>query len=208
MSIYHSLTRPRARLDVNIKRPLLALSLCALCFAGGCEDQEKMQAIQKAADERIAEVERKAKDQVARAQEEMAALKVQLTQAADQAKAEAASALKDAQTGADQCADDAETAMRRAREAYKAEAKAKLLPISEDAREVRSKLAKAPAKLKTAVQPALKEIDGLTKDVQKDIAAFDKATLETLRATKQAFNEHLAKLKGKVNAAKAKLPKA
>jgi hypothetical protein len=189
-------------------RPLLAFSLCALSLLGGCEDKEKMQSIQKAADERIAEVERKAKEQVTRAQDEMAALKVQFTQAAEQAKAEAQSALKDAQSGADQCADEAETAMRRAREAYKAEAKAKLAVLTEDAKEVRSKLAKAPAKAKTAAQPILKEVDTLQKEVQKDIAAFDKATLETLRSTKQSFNEHLAKMKTKLNAAKAKLPKA
>jgi hypothetical protein len=190
------------------RRPLFALGLYALCLTAGCEDQARTQAIQKAADERVAEVERNAKAEVARVREEMEALKVQFAQASEQAKAEAANALKDVQSGAEQCADDADKAMRRAREAYKAEAKTKLATLTEDARELRSKLAKAPAKVKSAVQPVLKEIDTLQKDAQKDIAAFDKATLETLRTTKAAFHEHLAKLKSKLNAARAKLPKA
>ena len=194
-------------LTTNHARPLLPLVLCALCFVVGCEDKGKLQSIQKAADERIAEVERKAKEQVTRAKEEMEALKMQFAQSAEQAKSEAASTLKDVQLGAEQCESEAETAMRRAREAYKAEAKLKLSAVTEDARDVRAKLAKAPAKVKSAAQPVMKELDGLLKEVQKDIAAFDKATLETLRSTKQAFNEHLAKLKSKLNSAKAKLPK-
>ena len=64
---------------------------------------------------------------------------------------------------------------------------------------------KAQAKAKTSVQAIAKEVAALQKDIASDIAAFDKATLDTFKSVKSELNKDLATLKSKVAAAKAKL---
>jgi colicin import membrane protein len=193
----------------NPIRTTLVLGVLACLTA--CEDTEKLQAMQKQADQRVAEAERTASAKVEKLRAEMEALRAEYDKAAAQAKTAATAAIEEARSDADSHAKEAEKALARAREAYKAEGRVKLKALSDDEHELRGKLAKLKTKaksdVKSAVDKALKEADALQKDIAKDLAEFDKASLSEFRTVKAKLSADLAKLKSKLAAASAKLPK-
>jgi len=67
------------------------------------------------------------------------------------------------------------------------------------------KAAKASAKARTAAQKTLADVTKKEGEIQKDIAAFDAATLETLSAAKAKVDQDLAKLKMDIASARAML---
>lgn len=190
-----------ARRDVRA-----AFAFAACFFIAGCDGGEKkIQEIQKQADERVAQAQKEATDKVAAAQKQIEELKAQFQQASDKAKADADEALKKAAEGAEAETKLVEEALTKARQAYKAEGRARLNDINEDLKDVQQRSAKASAKARAAAQKALQEIQKKEGEIQKDIASFDEATLETFKTVKAKLDGDLAKLKQAIAAAKAKL---
>jgi hypothetical protein len=177
----------------------------ALPVACGNADA-KIKEIQHQADERVAQADRVAKEKIAAAEQQMEATKTQLEAALAKAKTEADDAVRDAKAGADEDAKAAALALNKARDAYKAEARVKLADLNKDTRDVAAKAAKAPAKVKTLVDKAMQDIAKRQKEIFKDINAFDAATLETFKTTKAKLDQDLAKLKGSIQSARAKVP--
>ena len=66
-------------------------------------------------------------------------------------------------------------------------------------------VAKASAKVKPAVQKSMKDIVTEQQAVAKDLAAFDKAELDKLSATKGKLLQDLAKMKATIAGIKAKV---
>lgn len=171
----------------------------------GCGNKEELQRIQHDADERVAKAQKEASDRVAAAQKELEAAKAQFAEAAAKAKAEADQALESAKASAEEQEKDAAAALSKAREAYKAEGRAKLKDLNEDVNSLGQKAATAPQKAKTAVNDAMKEISKLEAQISKDISAFDQATVDTFRTVRAKLDQDLAKLKAKIQAARSKL---
>lgn len=184
---------------------VLAVALATLgLLSTGCEDTEKLDALKKQTDQRIAELQSQGKASLAAAKKEVEELRAQLLQVTESAKAEAATLVKQAQADANEQEREAARALSKARDGYKAEARAKLTALLDDMKDASSKAQKAPAKAKASVQAIGKEVSALQKQITKDIAAFDKATLDSLKTVKAELNKHLATLKAKVASAKAK----
>jgi hypothetical protein len=72
--------------------------------------------------------------------------------------------------------------------------------------EVNGKIAKATDKVKTAGQKAIQKVTDEEKAIDKDITAFDTATLDTFKAAKAQLDKDVASLKATIKAARAKLP--
>lgn len=183
----------------------LAAVLVGLAVLPSCNDDKKVQEIQKQADGRVAQAQKEAAAKVAAAQKQIDAMKADFQKQADEAKAEADEAVKKAQEGADEGAKAAEEALTKARQAFKAEARARLTDINEDMKDVNTKAARASAQAKSAAQKNLQEISKKESEIQKDIAAFDQATLDTFKSVKGKVDQDLAKLKQAIAAARAKL---
>jgi len=178
----------------------LLLSLAA------CGNDAKLKEIQQKADERVAQAERDAKEKIAAAQKQIDDAKAEFSAAAEKAKAEADNAIAAAKESADEDAKDAAAALARARQAYKAEARERLKDVNQDLQEASGRVSKAPAKIKPSIDKAMKAIAAKQRDVAKDIADFDAATLDTFQKVKSKVDADLALLKRDVMGVKAKLP--
>jgi hypothetical protein len=189
----------------RVNSTLVALASAALLLASGCEDEAKIRDIHRLADERVAKAERDAQRKMQEMEKQLEALKAEAADAAAQAKTEAESAIREAKASSEEQAKLAEQAIVRARSAYKAEARAKLSLLEQEVRELTTKAAKAPPKVKTAADKSLKQVRELQKALAKDISAFDAATLETFGKAKAKLEQDLAKLKRAIAAARAKL---
>lgn len=183
-----------------IRSVLLATVL--LCVTACRDTERQIKDIQTQADERVRKAERAAMEKVAAAEQRMQATKGELEAALVKAKADAEGAIRDAQASADVQTKEVALALTKARDAYKAEARAKLANLNEDTRDV---AAKAPAKAKALVAKIMPEIAKQQKVIFKDISAFDHATLETFKATKSTLDADLAKLKALIQSARAKV---
>jgi hypothetical protein len=190
-----------------VKQPgmLCAWGLMACNSLSACDNTEALAAVQQQANERVALIEKQAAEKLADAQKQLETVKAEMAQAAAQAQAKAQEAIREAQESAEQAEKDANKAVHKARDGYKAEARAKLHALSEDARDLQAKAAKASAKAKASAQASLKEVAQLQKQIAKDIAAFDEATLDTFKTVKTDVNKHLSELKAKLAAAQNKL---
>lgn len=183
--------------------PLSCLLATLVLF--GCSNAEELQALQKQAETRVASIEEKARAQVAEARKEAEDVRVLMTQSVEQAQAKLKEAqdsaeqlLKEAKVSAEQAEKDAAKALAKARDAYKGEARAKLATLNDEVRELNAKISKAKGKVKSEAQAKLKDVTALQKQLAKDIAAFDKATLDTFKEVKNEVNKHLAELKTKL----------
>ena len=183
-----------------------AACIVLLSLVVACENDAKLKDIQKKADERVAQAEKDAKDKVASLQKQLDEAKAEFATAAEKAKAEADNAIAAAKETADEGAKDAADALAKAREAYKAEARSRLKSVNQDLQEVSVRASRAPAKLKPTVDKAMKAIVAKQKDVAKDIAAYDAATLDTFRNAKAKVDADLAAFKRDVLGLKSKLP--
>jgi hypothetical protein len=168
--------------------------------------EQRIAELEKRADERVAKAERDAQEKVSRLEKQVEAVKAECAAASAQAKVQADDALSKAQAGADDAAKSAEAAQAKAREAYKEEGRTELAGLNRELTEVAGKAAKTPAKDKAAYDKALKDAVTHQKDIAKDIAAFDTATLDTFKATKSKLDKDLALLKSSVKTARSQLP--
>lgn len=181
-------------------RKLLLLPILALACGGGAEAEEKLAAVEKEAKERVAKVEREAKAKVEAAERQIEQLKTELAEA----KSKAEEAIK-ARDSAEEQAKIAEAAIAKARQAYKDKARLQLAELNKELADVAAKAGKVPAKSKAAFTTALKDARKQQTVVAKDIAEFDKATLETFKTVNSKLATDLAVLKAKIRAAKAKI---
>jgi chromosome segregation ATPase len=189
------------------RRLRIAVACAGSLFAlGACENEAKIKEIQKKADERVAEVQKDAKEKIAAAEKKVDDAKAEFAAAAEKAKAEADNAIAVAKETADEGAKEAADALAKAREAYKAEARSKLKSLNQDVQEVSVRASRAPAKIKPTIDKAMHAIVEKQKDIAKDMAAFDTATLDTFRAVKGKLDADLALLKRDVLGVKSKLP--
>jgi chromosome segregation ATPase len=180
-----------------------AVSLFALV---ACDNEAKLKEIQKKADERVAEAQRDAKEKIAAAEKKIDDTKAEFAAASEKAKAEADNAIAVAKETADEGAKEAADALNKARAAYKAEAHSRLNTLNKDVQDASVRASKAPAKIKPTIDKAMKAIVDKQKDIAKDIAAFDAATLDTFRTVKGKLDADLAALKRDAAGVKAKLP--
>jgi hypothetical protein len=182
------------------------VSLVSLLGVAGCDNDAKIKEIQKKADEQVAQAQKDAKEKIAAAEKKVDEAKAEFAAAAEKAKAEADNAIAVAKESADEGAKEAADALSKAREAYKAEARSRLKTLNQDVQEASVRASRAPAKIKPSIDKAMKAIVDKQKDIAKDIAAFDAATLDTFRAVKGKLDADLALLKRDVLGVKAKLP--
>jgi hypothetical protein len=172
----------------------------------GCDDKAKLAEIQKKADDRIAQIQREAQEKVAAAEKRIEQMQSDVADAGAAVKAEADEEVSKAKSEADKLATAAAEALTKARNAYKDSARKQLAATLKDLEEVHAKEASAQPKVKAQVDQALKTVATKRDAVKKDIDAFDRATLENLRAVKAKADQGLAELKQLVHAARAKLP--
>ncbi len=181
---------------------LFALALFACSHAE--EEKAKIDDIQKKADEKVTQAQNEAKTKIADIQKELDDTKAAL------AKAQSAvqDAVNKAQSGAEDQAKAAEAALVAARQAFKAKAKIELSDANKDLADAQSKISKVPAKSKAAVTTMMQDIVKQQKTLQKDIAAFDAATLDTFRTVNSQYEKDLAVYKTKIRTVHAKIPKS
>jgi hypothetical protein len=175
----------------------------------GCNEEEYKKQLAEAqaqADKRVGEVESKAKERVAALEKQLETLKAEAAAAAEKAKADVDEAASKAQASVDDAAKETAQALDRARSAYKGEGKARYQALNNDLAEVTSQARKVPAKSKAAYDKAIKTVLALQKDISKDLAAYDDATLDTFAKIKGKLDVDLAKYKSAINTAKSKLP--
>jgi DNA repair exonuclease SbcCD ATPase subunit len=183
---------------------LLALPLIAFSLAGCShaeEEKQKLDELQKKADEKLAQAEAQAKTKLADLQKELDDTKGELAKA----KAATADALNKAQSSAEEQAKSAEAALVKARQAFKEKTRLELSDANKDLAEVQGKVGKVAAKSKAAVTTLMQDIAKQQKALAKDIAAFDAATLDTFKTVSAQFEKDLAVYKAKIRAVKAKV---
>lgn len=185
----------------------------ASMFVGvvGCNDEEhkkQLAELQAQADNKLAAVENKAKERIATLEKQLEELKAEAAAAHAKAKAEAEEAASKAQESVDDAAKETAKVLDKARAAYKAEGRARYQALNNELAEVTSKANKIPAKSKAAYDKAIKTVLELQKEIGKDIAAYDDATLDTFAKCKSKLDVDLAKYKSAIKVAKSKLPKA
>lgn len=184
------------------------LALLAVGLVGCNEEEHKKQLadLQEQADKKLAAIETKSKERVAELEKELETLKGEAAAAAASAKAQAEEAVNKAQASVDDAEKEAAKILDRARSAYKLEAKARYQALNSDLAEVTAKAGKVPAKSKAAYDKAIKNVVALQKDINKDIAAYDEATLDTFGKVKAKVDADMAKYKAAIKAAKVKVP--
>jgi hypothetical protein len=181
---------------------LFLLVLTLVGCANAEEEQKKLAAIQKAADERVAKAQNEAKVKLGDAERELNELKTQLADA----KAKTDEALTKAQASAEEQAKAAEAALAKARQAFKDKARLQLADTNKELAEVSSKAGKVPAKSKAAFTKAMQDVSKQQKAVAKVISDFDTATVDSFKTVNAKVQSELAILKAKIRAARAKIP--
>lgn len=171
----------------------------------GCNDDQevatKMAEVQRIADAKLKKSEQAAAEKVKGLEKQVEELKTE----GARLKSEAEQAIGKAQANAEEQTKAAEEALNKARAAYKAEGRAELAQLNKQVQELSIKAAKAPAKIKPAVQKSMKDVVKHQQAIAKDIAAFDTTALDGLGAAKAKMVQDLARLKGAIAGVKAKL---
>lgn len=183
------------------------LMAVALTACGKAEQEKKIAEMQAAADARVAKAEQDARDKIAALQKQVEAIKEEAADASAQARTAADEAISKAQMSADEAAKAAQAALAKAREAFKADARTRLADLNHEVSEVTTQAAKIPAKEKAGYDKAIKDVIGYQKEIATDIAAFDKAELETFKTVKAKLAKDLALMKASIKTTKSKLPK-
>jgi chromosome segregation ATPase len=178
----------------------LLLFLVPAC--GNADEQRaKLAEAEKAADQRVAKAEADGKNKLADVQKELDQAKTDLADA----KTKLEEAGKAQSATSDTCK-NAEAALGKAREAFKALGRLELADANKEVAELTGKAAKAPAKVKAVVNPLIQQIPAQQKAINKDIADYDTAEIETFKAVKAKLDHDLATMRGNVRTAKAKIP--
>lgn len=186
----------------------LATSLLFLGCGNEAEQEKKIADVQRQADERVAKAERDCKEKIASLEKQIESVKAEAATASAQAKAQVDDAITKAQASTEEAAKAAETALGKAQQAYKLEGRTRLTDLNKEFSEIATKGSRTPPKDKAAWDKALKDVATHQKEINKDLAAFDKATLETLAATKGKLDKDVALMKNSLKLLRARLPKA
>jgi uncharacterized phage infection (PIP) family protein YhgE len=181
-------------------RAHLLLLLCLSACGNADEQRAKLAEAEKAADQRVAKAEADGKNKLTDLQKELDQAKTDLADA----KTKLDEAQKAQSTTSDNCK-TAEAALGKAREAFKALGRLELADANKEVSELTQKAAKAPAKVKAVVNPMIQQIPAQQKAINKDIADYDSAEVETFKAVKAKLDHDLATMRGNVHAAKAKV---
>jgi chromosome segregation ATPase len=182
-----------------MRTTLLAALFLLAC--GSAEAEKKLAETEKKAEEQIAKAEKAAKAKVAEIQRQLDDVTGQL--AAAKAKVEEGEKAKES---LEEQAKLAEVALKNARQAFKDKARLQLADLNKELGEAGAKAGKLPAKSKAAFTKAVQDVKKQQAVVAKDIAAFDTATVETLKTVNAKVQNSLAVLKNKIRAARAKVP--
>ena len=189
---------------LGLRFVLVAPMLFSLACGASDEERKKIVAeAEKKADERVQQAERQARAKTEEAQRELEKVKAELTEA----KSKLTDAVTQAQASVEEKAKAAEAALEKARQAFKEEGRTELAHLNKDVAEVSSKAGTVPKAAKDSYMKAMKDIQKQQKAIAEDIAAFDKATLETFRTTKAKLDRDLAVMKSKIAVARAKVPR-
>lgn len=191
---------------LRLRYASLGFAILLLGACGGDEQKRQIAELQRKADERVAQVEKQYKDQVAGLEKQIEALRLEAAETASKTKSQVDDAVAKAQASVEDAEKEATIALGKARDAYRSEAKTKYANLNKELAEVTAKAQKVPAKAKAAYDTAIQAVLKLQKELTKDIAAYDKATLENLGQTKAKVDIDLAKYKMAIKAAKSKLP--
>jgi DNA anti-recombination protein RmuC len=185
-------------------RPRFALvaALLALLACGNEEEQKKkIAAIEKKADERVRQAERQARSKTEEVQRELEKVKTELAES----KSKLSDTVSQAQASVEEQAKAAEAALEKARQAFKEEGRTELAHLNKEVQELSSKSGKLKKPAKDSFMKSMKDIQKHQKTIAADIAAFDKATLETFRTVKSKLDRDLAAMKASIRAARAKI---
>jgi len=174
----------------------------ALACGNEAEQKKKIAEVEKKADERVQQVERQARAKSEEMQRELEKAKAELTDA----KSKLSDAVSQAKASVEEQTKAAEAALDKARQAFKEEGRTELAHLNKEVQEVSSKSGKLTKAAKDSFLKAMKDIQKQQKVIADDIAAFDKATLDTFKTTKAKLDRDLAVMKAKIRAARAKLP--
>jgi DNA repair exonuclease SbcCD ATPase subunit len=188
-------------------RPRFALvaPLVVALFACGneAEQKKKIAAIEKKADERVQQAERQARAKTEEVQRELEKVKAELAES----KAKVNDAVTQAQASVEEQAKAAEAALQKARQAFKEEGRTELAHLNKEVQELSSKSGKLKkGAARDSFMKSMKDIQKHQKTIAADIAAFDKATLDTFRTVKAKLDRDLAAMRASIRAARAKIP--
>ena len=189
------------RLRFALVAPLLLLFL-ANCGASDEEKKKITAEVQKKADERIAQAERKARTKSEEAERELEKVKAELTDV----KSKLSDAVSQAQASVEEQTKAAEAALEKARQAFKEEGRTELAHLNKEVQELSSKSGKVSKAAKASFMKSMKDIQKHQKTIAADIAAFDKATLDTFRTMKAKLDRDLSAMRATIRAARAKIP--
>jgi hypothetical protein len=181
---------------------LLIVPLMLVACGNEEEIKKKVAAVQQQADEQASKAKQAAQQKLDELQKQLDQAKTEATDT----KTKLDECTAKAQASADEQAKSADAALTVARGAFKSAAKLELADVNKAINELGPKSAKANAKQKAAFQAALKPVAAQQKALAADLAAFDTATLDTLKTVKAKFEHDLALLKNTKNIAKSKLP--
>ena len=183
---------------------LACLSLACLSLACGNEAEQKKRIaeVEKKAEERVQQAERQARAKTEEVQRELEKAKTELAEA----KAKLSDAVSQAQASVEEQTKAVEAALQKARQAFKEEGRTELAHLNKEVQEISSKSGKLTKTAKESFVQAMKDIQKQQKVIADDIAAFDKATLDTFKSTKAKLDRDLAVMKAKIRAARAKIP--
>jgi hypothetical protein len=184
-------------------------AILTLLMLAGCNDAEhkkQLEEVRSQAEKRVAQIETQSKERVSVLEKQIETLKAEAETVAAKAKAEADEAVSKAQASADDAEKETAKALNKAKEAYKNEGKARYASLNKDLAAVTAKSGKVSAKAKAAYDKTIKDILALQKEISKDIAAYDQATLDTFGKTKAKLDIDLTKYKALIKSAKTKVP--
>lgn len=187
---------------MGLRFVLFAPLVLALACGNEAEQKKKIAEVEKKADERVQQAERQARAKAEEMKRELDKAKADLADA----QSKLTDAVSQAKASVEEQAKAAEAALDKARQAFKEEGRTELAHLNKEVQEVSSKSGKLTKAAKDSFLKAMKDIQKQQKVIADDIAAFDKATLDTFKTTKAKLDRDLAVMKAKIRAARAKLP--
>lgn len=182
--------------------PLLFFVAVSVGCGGGEAEKKRIAEIESRAEERVRKAEREGRAKAQEAEREVEKLKAEI---ADM-KGKLADAVSQAQASVDEQTKAAEEAIARARAAYKEEGRTKLAQLNKEVNEISAKSGTLGKAQRATFLKSMKAIQKHQKTIAADIAAFDKATLETFRETKAKLDRDLAAMRATIRTARAMLP--
>jgi peptidoglycan DL-endopeptidase CwlO len=191
------------RMRLGLRFALVAPLVCSLSCGASDEERKKITAeVEKKADERVARAEQAARAKADEAQRELEKAKAELAEV----KSKLTDAVSQAQASVEEQAKAAEAALQKAREAFKEEGRSELAHLNKEVQELSSKSGKVAKASKASFQKSMKDIQKHQKTIAADIVAFDKASLDTFRTIKAKLDRDLAAMRATIRSARAKIP--